>query len=144
MIKERQELVEVHDRQTLHLEQQNRWALQLDQELKAAQQRIAQLQDELKGITEKYSRRVADLQDEVRRGTEWAHEIETRLSGKSAELAEAVRLLDAAEATVVERTRWAQELDSRLQPLEARFRELRESRWLKLGKTVGLGPRVDD
>ena len=144
VIKERQELVEVHDRQTGHLEQQNRWALQLDRDLKAAQQRIAQLQDELKEITEQYSRRVADLEDEVRRGTEWAHEIEMRLSGKSAELAEAVRLLDAAEATVVERTRWAQELDSRLQPLEARFRELRESRWLKLGKTVGLGPRVDD
>ncbi len=66
------------------------------------------------------------------------------LTAKCAELAETVRLLDAAEATVVERTRWAQELDARLQPLEAQFRLLRESRWLKLGKTVGLGPQVDD
>lgn len=148
VIKERQELLEIHDQQTRHLEQQNRWALQLDQALKAALQRIAQVQDELKEVAEQYSCKVEELEDEVRGRTEWAIEIETRLStdlaAKCAELAEAVRLLDAAEATVVERTRWAQELDSRLKPLEAQFRMLRESRWLKLGRVAGLGPRVDD
>jgi hypothetical protein len=51
-------------------------------------------------------------------------------------------LLDQAEATVVERTRWAQQLQARLQDLEAQLRMIRQSRWLRLGRTVGLGPQV--
>jgi len=48
-------------------------------------------------------------------------------------LSEAIRAIDAAESTVVERTRWAQDLDARLNAFEA-------SRWVRLGRQLKLGP----
>jgi SAM-dependent methyltransferase len=151
---ERQQLLELHATQTRQLEDHNRWALQLEKDWKAALERITQLQEELQSeqaaaarAVAGYENKVTELQDENLRRTEWALETEARLTAaiaaKCDELAEAVRLLDIAEGTVVERTHWAQRLDSQLNELEARFRMLRESRWLKLGRAVGLGPRVD-
>jgi hypothetical protein len=58
-------------------------------------------------------------------------------------LAETVRLLDDAEQTVVERTEWAQRLDAQLTQIHAQLAMIRQSRWIKLGRTVGLGPRLD-
>ena len=98
-------------------------------------------------VVAEYEKKVVELQEENLRRTQWALETEARLTAavtaKSQELAEAVRLLDAAEGTVIERTHWAQKLQSELSALEAHVRMLRESRWLKLGRVVGLGPRVD-
>lgn len=129
VIADRQKLIEAHEALTAHLEEHNRWALQLEKDWREGLDRIA------------------ELQDENIRKTEWAIETEKRLTGelteRGEELAHAVRLLNAAEATVIERTHWAQELDARLQRLEAQFEMLRQSRWLKLGRVFGLGPRVD-
>lgn len=149
-----QKLLELHTDLTRHLEEHNLWALQLEKDWKAGLDRISQLQDELKAeqaasgeVVANYERVVAGLQEENRRKTEWAIDTEQRLSGqlakKSEELVDAVRLLDTAENTVTERTLWAQNLQSQLDQLEQHLRMIRESRWLKLGRTVGLGPRVD-
>ncbi len=144
---DRQNLIEVHEDQTRHLEEHNRWAIQLEKDWKAALARIAQLQDELNVEQTAATRKLAELEDENRLKTEWALETESRLSAelasKCGELAEAVRLLDAAEANVIERTHWAQQLQARLERLEAQFQMLRDSRWLKLGRAVGVGPRVE-
>jgi SAM-dependent methyltransferase len=147
-------LMEFHTEQTLHLEQQNRWARQLDEDCKAGLDRITQLQDELK--TEQaaaleaiagYDRKVIELEDENRQKTEWALDTEARLSAelaaRDAVLAETLALLDTAEATVIERTLWAQRLQLRLDQLEAQLQMVRESRWLKLSRMAGLGPRVE-
>lgn len=149
-----QKLLDLHADLTRHLEEHNQWALKLETDWKAALTRISQLQDELKTeqagaqeVVAKYEHVVAELHDENRRRTEWAIETEQRLSEhlarKNNELVEAVRLLDAAENTVTERTLWAQKLQSELDQLEQRIRMIRESRWLKFGRTVGLGPRVE-
>lgn len=154
VITEKQELSDLHREQTGHLEQQNRWARQLDEQCKAGLNRIAQLQDELKveqiaalDMAAGFARKVTELEEENRQKTQWALDTEARLSadlaGRCAELAEAVQLLDQAEATVTERTLWAQGLQSRLYRLEAQLRMVRESRWLKLGRMAGLGPRVE-
>lgn len=154
VIEERRQLLEVHEAQTRQLEDHNRWALQLEADWKAGLARITQLQEELKSeqaaatqVVAAYESKVVELQEESLRRTQWALETETRLTAaitaKSEDLAQAVRLLDAAETTVVERTHWAQQLESQLNQLEARFRMLRESRWLKLGRMFGLGPRVE-
>ena len=153
-IAERDSLIGLHAEQTRHLEEHNRWALKLDSDWKAALQRVSNLQDELQAnqaaateAVESYERVVANLQEESRRRAEWALETEQRLStalaGKGAELAEAVRLLDAAEATVVERTLWAQNLQARLDRAEQQLWMIRDSRWLKLGRAAGLGPRLE-
>jgi SAM-dependent methyltransferase len=90
---------------------------------------------------------IADLNQENRRKTEWALETEQRLHAdlekRAGQLAEAVRLLDRAEATVVERTDWARRLDTQLQETAAQLALVRQSRWLKLGRQLGLGPHVD-
>ncbi|MGD1090527.1 MAG: methyltransferase domain-containing protein [Bryobacteraceae bacterium] len=154
VMEELQQLLELHATQTRQLEDHNRWALQLEKDWKAGLERITQLQEELKSeqsaaakVVAEYENKVTELQGENLRRTQWALETEARLTAavtaKCEELAEAVRLLDAAEGTVIERTHWAQQLESQLNRLEAQFRMLRQSRWLKLGRVVGLGPRVE-
>jgi SAM-dependent methyltransferase len=149
-----QKLLDLHAELTRHLEEHNQWALKLETEWKTALVRISQLQEELKAeqtgaaeVVANYERVLADLHEENRRRTDWALDTERRLSDqlakKSSELVEAVRLLDAAENTVTERTLWAQGLQSQLDQLQQQLRMIRDSRWLRLGRTVGLGPRVD-
>jgi SAM-dependent methyltransferase len=148
-------LVELHATQTAQLEEHNRWALKLESDWRAALQRITQLQDEFKAeqeaaarVVARYDQKVAELEEENRARAQWAVDTETRLtadlSSKCSELGDAVRLLDAAEATVTERTLWAQKLQSRLDVVEQQLRMVRDSRWLRLGRTVGLGPRVEN
>jgi 2-polyprenyl-3-methyl-5-hydroxy-6-metoxy-1,4-benzoquinol methylase len=150
---EKQKLVEMFRQQTADLQQSNRWATQLDAALAAAKNRIVALQQELAAEQEAarqmaaaYEAQVADLEGEVRKRTEWALETERRLEGelerKGQELAECVRLLDQAEATVTERTLWAQRLQTELEQAEARLGMVRASRWMRLGRTLGLGPRL--
>jgi len=150
---ERNAILKLHDAQKLELEERNIWALRLEKDWNAALERVAQVQDELQAaqaraaeVAAQYARKVGELEDESRQKTEWGIETERRLSGdlaaKCAELAETVRLLDIAEATVVERTQWAQQLQARVEGLEAQLQMIRQSRWTKLGGTVGLGPRV--
>ena len=153
VISDRQKLIEAHDDLKAHLEDHNRWALQLDQDYKVALTRISELQDLIQSEQAKaidmaaaYERTVNSLEDENRKKTDWAIETERRLSSalaaKCDELAETVRLLDRAEVTVIERTSWAQDLDRRLQEAEAKLRMIAESRWVKLGRTAGIGPNL--
>jgi SAM-dependent methyltransferase len=150
-----QQLMRFHGEQKQQLEEHNRWALQLEKDWRAALDRIAQLQDELKSeqaaatdMATAYATKVVELEQENAAKTQWAMETETRLSAeidvKSAELLEAVRLLDQAELTVAERTVWAQGLQKRVEHLEAQLRMIRDSRWIKLGRKVGVGPQVRD
>lgn len=91
---------------------------------------------------------ITELNDENRRKTDWALDIERRLTAeaeqRAAQLAETVRLLDRAEATVVERTEWARRLDAQLRETAAQLEMVRQSRWLKLGRQLGLGPQVQN
>jgi hypothetical protein len=57
-------------------------------------------------------------------------------------LAECVRLLEAAETTVVERTLWAQRAEKLRADLAAQLDLIRVSRWVKLGRKFGVGPNL--
>lgn len=159
-LEERQKLVEMFRQQTAELEERNRWAEELNGKLDAARQRIADLQRELaeqqeagRLMAEGYAAKVRELEEESRRLVQWAKETETRLTGelertageleaRCRELAECVRLLDAAEATVVERTQWAQRLELELRQAETLLSGFRASRWVKLGRALRLGPQL--
>lgn len=150
VIADRQQLLLNHEELTKHLEEQNRWALQLEKDWKAALERIAQLQDELMAqqtagteMARKYDLKVADLEEESRQKTQWALGIENRFKEKAEELAETVRLLDRAEATVIERTLWAQRLQGSLSEAETQLQMIRDSRWVKLGRAINLGPQIE-
>ncbi|HLJ14314.1 MAG TPA: methyltransferase domain-containing protein [Bryobacteraceae bacterium] len=146
---ERQKLIEVTDRQKGEIEDRNRWALELDASHKQALRRIVQLQDELQAqqtagqrMAENYEAKIAELEQETERRADWARDLETRLTAEitreSAELAKCVELLDRAEATMKERTEWALDLEKQLQHLQA----VRASYWVKIGKRLGLGPKL--
>ncbi len=147
------ELIETQHRLQAHLEEHNRWALQLDQDRKAALQRIADLQNLVQAeqarameMAAAYQSTIDSLEDENRGKTQWALDTEKRLSAalaaKCDELAETVGLLDRAEATVIERTTWAQDLDRGLREAEAKLRMIADSSWVKLGRAAGVGPKV--
>ena len=91
---------------------------------------------------------IEGLNEENRRKTEWAIDTEQRLTAdlekRALQLAETVRLLDRAEATVIERTEWARGLDAQLREISAQLDLIRQSRWLKLGRHFGLGPRLKE
>lgn len=91
---------------------------------------------------------IEELNEENRRKTQWAIETEQRLTAdlekRATQLAETVGLLDRAESTLVERTEWACKLDAQLQETTAQLALIRQSRWLKLGRQFGLGPRIKE
>lgn len=126
------------------LEQRTIWARALETELAEARESILDLQRELskeqaagRQLATDYESKIADLEQDNRDKTAWAQETEQRLGdelqAKLKELAEAVRLLDQAEATVEERSRWALQLQAQLEMIRA-------SKWVKLGRMVGVGP----
>jgi len=108
----------------------------------------ADLQNQFETEQTRAGQIIADLNDENRRKTQWALDTEQRLSAdleqRAAQLAETVRLLDRAESTVIERTHWAHSLDAQLQDTATQLAMVRQSRWLKLGRQLGLGPRVKE
>lgn len=143
---ERGELLIALAAQKDHLEQQNRWALGIEQEWKAAQQRIVELQDAYAADSRHYAERLAELEAENNAKTEWALETERRLSAEvenfRGQLGRAVALLDASDAELDERTRWALELQSKWEQAEAQLSAVRASRWVRAGRVFGAGPRV--
>jgi ubiquinone/menaquinone biosynthesis C-methylase UbiE len=139
---ERDGMIELFRRQKEELEQSNRWAEQLNTGLNIAGERIADLQNEAVALRTGYESKIKQLEEETRAQIEWVSNIKEELESKCQELSECVRLLDAAEATVKERTLWAQRAEAQRQELAAHLDLLRASRWLKLGRKLGLGPAV--
>jgi ubiquinone/menaquinone biosynthesis C-methylase UbiE len=139
---DREALLEIHRGQTRELEERNRWAQSLDSDLKAARERIAALQHEAAELAAGYQAQFAKMEHQDQVKTEWARKAAAELEAKCQELAHCVGLLDTAEATVRERTLWAQTAESQRAELAAKLEMVRASRWLKMGRTVGLGPQV--
>lgn len=150
---EKRQLVDLSRAQTEELEEKNRWAEGLNRRIEETGQRIVQLQAELdeehraaRGAVAQYEAKVAELEQINREKTEWAQGIERRigadLEAARLELAKCVALLDSAERTVEERTNWALSLDRKVQDLEAKLAMVQASRWIRLGRTIGLGPEL--
>jgi ubiquinone/menaquinone biosynthesis C-methylase UbiE len=137
---DRQALLDLFRQQTRDLEERNTWAQQLDRDLTASRERIIQLQNEAAELTAGYRAQVARMEQEDQVKTEWARKASAELQAKCEELAHCVELLDAAEATVRERTLWAQTAEAQRAELAAQLEMIRTSRWVKMGRTVGLGP----
>ena len=137
---DRQALLELFRQQTRELEERNKWAQNLDADLKTAGERIIKLQNEAAELTAGYQAQVARMEQEDQVKTEWARQAAADLETKCQELAHCVGLLDTAEATVRERTIWAQNAEAQRAELAAQLEMIRTSRWVKMGRTVGLGP----
>ena len=141
-----QQMVALFRQQTAELEQRNAWAQELDAKLHAAGQRIQQLQDEFAGLAAAYAAKVAELENELQTRTQWAIDTEQRLSAelhaKCTELAHCVDVLHETEATLEARTAWALQLDKERDALAAKLSAVGASRWVRLGRTFGIGPEI--
>jgi SAM-dependent methyltransferase len=155
-----QELLRKHTEQLAALETSNRWGLQLEADLDAARQRVAALHSELEHTHAQareaiagYEAQVAELNETLQERTRWAQEMEQRLSAQlascvadrdrqTADLAECLRVLHETEALLEERTRWAIGLNEEKSRLEAAVGAARASRWIRLGRAIGLGPEL--
>jgi SAM-dependent methyltransferase len=94
---QRDEMMRIDAELARHLEEQNRWGLELDQELQVARGHLDRVQKELEDRTA------------------WAISLNERV----------------------------QDLTQRVEIFEARWNMMRESRWIKLGRKIGMGPQID-
>lgn len=148
-----QQLVSQFRQQTAELEQRNTWALELDAMLGAARERIQQLQDDFAAeqvasveVAAAYKDKVTELEKDVQDRTQWAVDTEQRLAAeldtKCTELAHCVDVLHETEATLETRTAWALQLDKDHSALAMKLSAVQASRWVRLGRSLGIGPEL--
>lgn len=114
-----QELLSRHKEVIAELEKSNQWAESLNETIAALRGSVSRLEEEL-------TSRTHDLQHQT------------------AELGRCVEALHQTEATLEERTRWALSLDEQRVQLEAALADVQASRWVRLGRAVGLGPELQN
>ena len=114
-----------HTRTLDELQQSNHWAGQLNAHI-----------HELDQV-------VAALEKENQAKTEWGQRLDAAIEAKGRELAQCVDALHRTEKTVEERTAWAQRLQAEIDQLRGKLALLESSRWVRLGRSVGLGPGAD-
>jgi SAM-dependent methyltransferase len=129
-------LQQQHEATLAEMRQQNEWALHLDAELKQTQHRVVELQDELEHLQATAQKHIDELQATL-------EALAADHKAKLEELSQCVKLLEDAEARVVERTQWAQALDARVRELERTLAMVRASRWVRLGQKLGMGPQFE-
>jgi SAM-dependent methyltransferase len=139
---EHQALLRQHREQSNALEASNTWARETDAKLTAAGLRIVELQEELAALHRDMAARLSEAAKELASRTEWVQHLTEDIARQSDELARAVELLDRAESTVDERTRWALDLQRERDAFESELAKVRASRWIRLGRTFGLGPEI--
>jgi hypothetical protein len=116
------------------------WAERVDAELADLIEVLTKERQQAEALTQAYDSRLAHLEAENVAKTEWAQAAEARLQESFQQLTECLRLLEATEATVVERTLWAQRTEKLREDLAAQMDLIRRSRWVRLGRKFGLGP----
>jgi SAM-dependent methyltransferase len=139
----RDELLTRHTVLEREAEEKTKWAKKLEELLHSAQARVVELQDQNAAQQAEAASIIENLHAENHKNIEWAQETGRKLEHQLSELATTVKLLDQAETTVVERTEWAQRLNVELEAERARMEMIRQSRWMKLGRTAGVGPKLD-
>jgi chromosome segregation ATPase len=122
-----------HQDLTAELEKSNHWAGRLNSELAASGARVQQLQEELVAAQAEAQAKIDELEARAR----------AELEAKLLELSQCVEYLHQAEKTVEERTHWAQRLDAELGDLRRKLALVESSRWVRLGRRVGMGPDAD-
>jgi SAM-dependent methyltransferase len=138
-----------HSRQKEELEKSNRWAASLDQDLHAAQDRIVDVQQEVaneqesgRRMAEAYEAKIRELEADLAAKIGWAQDAEARLVAEIEDKKRAVEALHRTEAERDERSAWAAQLQEEARRLNEQVTLYQSSRWVKLGRRVGLGPAL--
>jgi SAM-dependent methyltransferase len=118
-IEEHTELLRRHEALNAELKASNNWAAGLDAALKERNQQFAALQEDFDGRLQ------------------WVRNLEERIRELEEELRGAQSAIDRLEATVIERTDWAQRVEGEVQRIRSSF-------WYKAGAIPGFVPRRRD
>jgi len=141
---EHEELVAKHAAVVGELERANEWAARLNGEIAELRELLAGEQAHGREVAAGYDAKVAELEEDIRAKTQWARDVETRLTAEvqkqTADLVAAVEALHRTEKELEERTGWALRLEGEARELGERLAVVRASRWVRLGRRVGLGP----
>jgi SAM-dependent methyltransferase len=151
--REHQKLLTMFREQKETLEQSNRWAEELNAALAARGARIDELQEELardqenaRQVVAGYNAKIAALEQDNREKTKWALDTEARLTAEIRKIADALAqtsaTLEQTETDLQERSAWALRLEEEKRQLEEVLNMVRASRWVMLGRKVGLGPAL--
>jgi ubiquinone biosynthesis O-methyltransferase len=148
--REHQKLLVMFREQKEELERSNRWAEELNSAVNERGERIDALQEELvrdqenaRAVVAGYNAKIAALEQEGREQAQWALDIEARLTGEIRKISkELTTALEHTEKELQERTAWALRLEEEKRQLEDQLNMVRASRWIRLGRKVGLGPAL--
>jgi SAM-dependent methyltransferase len=115
----------------------------LETELRGRISRVVELQEELAAEQAAAQKRIRELERELREAVAAATDLAGELDAKVAELAGCVEHLHEAEATMVERTLWAQRNQAEADGLRGQLQALWSTRWARLGGKLGLLPKLE-
>lgn len=147
------QLLDMYRAQMRELAERAEWAEGLNRDLAASLGRVVELQDDLAQLHRSgaetaaaYESKIADLELDLNERTRVFHANEQRLEqslqAKVDELGQCVEILHRTEATLQERTVWARQLEAHIAELEDLLRSASHSRWVRLGRSIGVGPNL--
>ena len=100
------------------------------------------MEEELKGVQNWLAKREEELAEKVRH----VEILQSEIASKSEDLSKVLTQLHLTEKELESRTEWANQLiqqkDGLDATLAATLAAVRDSRWLKLGRKLGLGPDI--
>ena len=113
---------------------------------------LVKQKQEFAQVVSVYEANQKDLEAETAKHLAWSRENEAKLNAHVKKLDEDLKKaatqigdyqkkLDEAEATVIERTLWAQKEQKQREDAEAKLSAVEASRWIRMGKAFGLGPK---
>jgi ubiquinone/menaquinone biosynthesis C-methylase UbiE len=146
-----QALLAAHNQTIAELQAANTWAQTSNETLQASQQRVVELQDELqaeqaaaKEVAAAYEAELQRLETEKADAVAWAEskdrEWSAAIAAAEAQFRQCLEKLHEAEGLVEARTLWAQGLDREVATLREQLALAGASRWLRLGRRLGVGP----
>jgi chromosome segregation ATPase len=107
------------------------------EEARGQRDEMIRIHAEMTRHLEEQNRWALQMRDEVEEHRRWAAQLDQELNVARDRLVQLHKELD-------DRTAWAISLNKRVQDFEARWNMLRASRWIKLGRKIGLGPQIDE
>jgi SAM-dependent methyltransferase len=107
------------------------------EEARGQRDEMMRIHSELTRHLEEQNRWALQVREEVEEHRRWAAQLDQELNVARDRLNQLHKELE-------DRTTWAISLNERVQHFEARWNMLRASRWIKLGRKIGVGPQIDE
>jgi SAM-dependent methyltransferase len=149
---EHKELVDRYRTLKEEIEAKNEWALKQNERVKKAEQEVKRVEENHAQVVTAYETRLREIEVESTEYVAWAQANEARLNSQLADIAKHIEKLDGelkqaaaqlkeSEALMIERTLWAQSEQQQREAAEAKLSAVEASRWIRMGKAFGLGPK---